>query len=279
MANALMMRYAASRGSRNDMNGRMAKEDGKYQERGIGNDEHGYPLPYREPRPEFGETEARYRGEDGRYRSGRRRSEMNDREKKWEFTVEPKDEYIDRMEVPSRDTYYPYAPPGPYGREMNYSRRMGEDEYDDPSGRVIGFGAARSHHDDGMMHEKHHMAKGHHKMEEPEELDRETAMEWVKKMKNEDPQKPTGGKFDLPVVKTMARNLGIEEDSPEFWELYAMTNAMYSDYSKVLQKYGVTDPMAYAHLAKAWMHDKDAVEGKTMIYYDCIVKPKMEEGV
>ena len=90
MANMLMMRYAAKR---------MEKEDGRYHERGIGNDEHGYPLPYREPRPEFGEMprpESRYRGEDGRYRPGTRRADSGER--KWEVSVEPKDE----MNYPGR---------------------------------------------------------------------------------------------------------------------------------------------------------------------------------
>lgn len=257
MANPLLMRYAANRGSR------MATEDGKYQERGIGNDEHGYPLPYREPRPEFGETEARYRGEDGRYKSGRRMSEMNDREKKWEFTVTPQDTYREPMNrYPS--SYMP-PNPGPYGWDE-------PEGYDDPPGRVIGFGDIRSHYDKGQKGGSA-MQKGHHMMrEEPTELDKETAMAWVREMQNEDPQHPKGGKFDLPVAKAMARNLSMPDDGPEFWELYAMMNAMYSDYSKVLQKYGVTDPMAYAHLAKAWIHDKDAVEGKTMKYYECIVK-------
>lgn len=256
MANMLMMRYAAQR---------MAKEDGKYQERGIGNDEDGYPLPYREPRPEFGETEARYRGEDGRYKSGTRRNQMN--EKKWEFSVKPQDTYQQTTERP-----YIESPGMDYGREP-------EDAYDDPPGRVIGFGSIRNHYAGKHAAEEGHSQKGQHHMKmHHQKLDRETAMEWVRNMKNEDPQKPTGGKWDIDVVRAVARSLGVPDEGEEFWELYVMTNALYSDYSKVLGRFGITDPMAYGEMAKAWMHDKDAIDDKTMVYYECIVKPKMEEG-
>jgi hypothetical protein len=47
---------------------------------------------------------------------------------------------------------------------------------------------------------------------------------------------------------------------------------MASDYGKVAKKYGVDKADFYADLAKAWLDDKDAVPGKAMIYYDCIVQ-------
>lgn len=261
MANALMMRYAASRGNRNGYNNRMAKEDGKYQERGIGNDEHGYPLPYREPRPEFGETESRYRGEDGRYKSGRR-NEMNEREKKWEFKVTPQDEYRESMED---DSDYMPPEPGPYGRRMEGDRQM-----------TIGFGESRRMHEGDMEHEHHHEMGRSRSHEDPLPLDEHTAKEWVREMKNRDEKFPHGERWPAELLKPYAQRYGIPTSGPEFWEFYAITHAMYSDFYPVGKKYGAKDgsPEFYACMAKYWLDDEDAVEDKAAVYYDCVVKHK-----
>lgn len=219
-----------------------------------------------------GEAEMRYRGEDGRYKSGTRRT--NAYKRSWEVSVEPQNYQVTEPGKEHIEPYAPYEKPDMEPMDV-YGRRM-EDDYDDPSGRVIGFGAPRSHY--GATEGRHQpMHRGMHRME-PTKLGRETAMEWVECMENEDPQMPHGGKWDDNFLKTMAQKIGVPTEGEDFWEFYAMTNAMYSDYSKVLKKYGVTNPACYAELAKAWMHDKDAVDGKTMIYYEEIVKPKMEEG-
>ena len=254
---------------------RMAKEDGKYQERGIGQDEQGYMLPYREPRPEFGETEMRYRGDDGRWKSGSRRSEyskgaqsrygdgsrQSNYERRWEVSVEPKNYQTENSRM-----------------DYQFDPYMGDDDdYDDPSGRVIGFGAPRSHYGKNKSMNHQHMQRGKHGMKHGEELDEYTAREWVGAMKSEDPDHPHGGKWDEKFLMPMAAKLGIPSEGEKFWEFYAMTNAFYSDFCKVLEKYGVKNPMCYGELAVAWMHDKDAVDDKTKVYYECIVKPKMDE--
>ena len=257
----LMMRHASSRGGNNgNQTSRMSAYDGKYQERGIGMDEHGMPLPYREKRPEFGETEARYRGEDGRYKSGRRMSNMNDREKKWEFTVTPQDEYRERME-----SYPSYMPPepGPYGRRMEDERQM-----------TIGFGENRRMHE-GEMEGEHHHEMGHSRShEDPLPMDEHTAKKWVKEMKNRDEKFPRGERWPAELLKPYAQRYGIPTSGPEFWEFYAITHAMYSDFYPVGKKYGAKDgsPEFYVCLAKYWLDDEDAVEDKAATYYDCVVK-------
>ena len=55
-------------------------------------------------------------------------------------------------------------------------------------------------------------------------------------------------------------------------EFYAVLNAMYSDYSMVLKKYGMSSPEFYADMAKAWLCDKDAKAGKAKLYFEYIVK-------
>lgn len=264
---------------------RMETEDGKYQERGIGNDEHGYPLPYHEPRPEFGETEARYRGEDGRYKSGTRRNEYDagpeSREggwkRQWEVSVEPKNDRHTSPYMPRNTEMYRderNMPRSAYEGRMGDYGRMEDDDYEDPTGRVIGFNSFRSH-----MEEKKHSRmpeRGMHSMHQME-FGREQAMDWVDGMKNEDPQHPKGGMWNVDFLKPMAQKLGIPASGPEFWKFYATTNAKYSDYSEILKKYGVNNPMCYAELAVAFMHDKDAIDDKTEVYYECIVLPKREE--
>lgn len=65
------------------------------------------------------------------------------------------------------------------------------------------------------------------------EFDRETAENWVHNMQNEDKAHPVGGKWTAEMIKPLAEKHGMPTDGERFWELYAMTNAMYSDYGEV----------------------------------------------
>ncbi|MDD6142526.1 MAG: hypothetical protein PUD16_03380 [bacterium] len=67
------------------------------------------------------------------------------------------------------------------------------------------------------------------------------------------------------------RYMAMEEDSPERIH-YDGTDTGYMDDGMILKKFGLTDPMVFACLAKAWLEDADAVEDKTAKYYKCIVK-------
>lgn len=236
MSNMLMMRYAATRG--ND--------------------------------PEYNEPENRYRGKDGRWRAGTR-SEYEERPHMGEY-----DSRTPRMgdydggwhEPPRNDE-------DEKGRKYKIEVLPNSNTYEWPqnndyrTSRQIGFGA-RNNMDDAHHSEPHMM--GHSGMDEGREFDRETAEHWVRSMRNEDKSHPTGGKWTPDMLKPMAQKYGIPTDGKRFWELYAMTNAMYSDYSEVAKKFGVVSPEFYVCLAKAWMEDEDAEPDKTELYYEYIVK-------
>lgn len=100
-----------------------------------------------------------------------------------------------------------------------------------------------------------------------QELDRKTAKRWVESMQSEDGRK--GSRWSEMQAESIMHQMGIRENPIEF---YAILNAMYSDYSKVAKEFGVDRPDFYAKLAEAWINDKDAVEGKATIYYECIVE-------
>lgn len=95
----------------------------------------------------------------------------------------------------------------------------------------------------------------------------EIAKEWVKKMHNEDGT--MGEHWNMDQIRKLMTQRGVEYNQAE---VYAIMNAIYSDYCKVLKKYGFNSPEGYMDLALAWLNDSDAVPNKTMMYYECIVK-------
>lgn len=72
-------------------------------------------------------------------------------------------------------------------------------------------------------------------------------------------------------LRTMAQNLakqrGITCDPNDFW---AVMNMMYSDYCQVAKRQSVDTPGFYADMAKAFLEDADAADGKAYLYWDCI---------
>lgn len=98
-------------------------------------------------------------------------------------------------------------------------------------------------------------------------FDVETAKEWTRNMRNEDGTK--GAHWEMEQVEKLMSQRGIQYDAPT---IYAVMNSLYSDYCKVLKKYGVTSPEAYLDLALAWVNDTDAVKDKTLKYFDYIVR-------
>lgn len=100
-----------------------------------------------------------------------------------------------------------------------------------------------------------------------ESLDMETAKEWTSGMKNEDGT--TGPHWTFDQAKQLMAQKGIKQDPIEFW---AILNAVYSDYCKVAKKHNVNTMDFYVDIAKAWLDDEDAQEGKARTYFECIVK-------
>ena len=95
----------------------------------------------------------------------------------------------------------------------------------------------------------------------------EMAMEWTAGMKNEDGTK--GPHWTMEQVKQAMKQKGVMCDP---LEMYAIMNALYSDYCAVMKKHGVNTVDIYIDLACAWLNDKDAVKNKAAAYYEHIVK-------
>lgn len=99
------------------------------------------------------------------------------------------------------------------------------------------------------------------------EFDRNAADEWVESMVNMDGSK--GPHWNRDQIQQFMRQTGFQGNPEEF---YAVMNAMYSDYCAVAKKFGFDRPEVYAHLAKAFLDDEDAVDDKAAFYFYHIVK-------
>lgn len=102
---------------------------------------------------------------------------------------------------------------------------------------------------------------------EHQKLTAEKAKEWVRKMHSK--SAGSGEHWNMEQVKRIMAEQGVEHDPVE---VYAIMNAIYSDYCKVLMKYGLNSPQVVLDFAEAWLEDDDAVENKAAAYYECVVK-------
>lgn len=100
-----------------------------------------------------------------------------------------------------------------------------------------------------------------------QEMDEMTAMKMVKKMQNEDGTR--GGHFKYDQTEEMRKQLCPDCDQNEF---FLAMNMMYSDYCNVAKQMGIDKPEYYAHMAKAFICDKDAKDHKLQRYFDEIVR-------
>lgn len=130
-----------------------------------------------------------------------------------------------------------------------------------------GMDAGRRSRDEGEWM-RGELQRGHAKSHGGMKLNREIAMEWVRKMQNADGS--TGAHWRMDQVKQLMRERGLKKDEAE---LYAILNALYSDYCVVFRDHGMGENIdLYIDLACAWLDDEDAVEDKASAYYECIVK-------
>lgn len=177
-----------------------------------------------------------------------------------------------------------YETRGGYDGDMPMDRRMGfeqpMDAYDTEmrrrrrkDGTFMHYGGERESHGmepirfGGMVAMNGGGRGGHH-----HKMTREMAEEWVESMEGSDPAKPSGGKWTMEQVKPIAQKYGVPTEGEKFYEFWAIMNAMYSDYYPVAKKYNVLTPDYFADLAMAFINDKDAVENKAAMYYECIVE-------
>lgn len=169
------------------------------------------------------------------------------------------------------------------GREGEM-RREARSEWEEPRMNVIGFDRVQEmtnhyparidyHGGDEMtrrtgekMHGGAMGAMGAMGMES-QEMDRETGEAWVASMKNEDGS--YGGKWRIEQVKALMSQKAMDRNPYEMW---AVMNALYCDYGKILRKHGITTPDVFLELAVAFIDDKDAVKNKPMAYYKHIAK-------
>lgn len=155
----------------------------------------------------------------------------------------------DDLHTGEGDVYTPDHRPKSYGyRPSNHYGKEEEDEERKPN--VIGFGTWNTK-----------------RYGESSAMNAQKAREWVKSMRHANGGK--GEHWPLETVKKLAEEKGVKCDPAE---LYAIMNALYSDYCEVFKKHGNASPELYLDLAVAWLEDEDAVNNKAAMYYDCIVK-------
>lgn len=94
-----------------------------------------------------------------------------------------------------------------------------------------------------------------------EELTREDAETWQRRMQNADGT--TGAHLEPEQTRVYMESRGVD---CEVWKWAAVMNMMYSDYCKSARKNSVDRPEFYADLAAAFLEDKDAPEDKAGRY-------------
>ena len=94
-----------------------------------------------------------------------------------------------------------------------------------------------------------------------EKVDEQHARKWVKKMHNADGG--SGGHFNEEKAEELRHQFYPEGDK---WEWFVAINMMHSDYAHVAKKMNADKDEFYACMAKAFLDDPDAGEGKLMKY-------------
>ena len=232
MGNTLMMRYAAQRGDRNEMYDETYPPEMRRRR-----DSRGRYMTRMEPNPQ----PLRYDGSDTGY---------------------PEDDPIQ----PGERGFKREGEFGNIPRKMPMRNSL----YD---GGEMGFGVPRNHYGKHAEHKSAHEGAAYWDEDEVEPLDRVTAERWVREMVSPDNQQhPRGGRWTMEETNKYADRVDLPPDEQKRVEFYAIMNARYMDDGMVLKKFGVTDPMVFACLAKAWLEDADAVDDKAAKYYKYIVK-------
>lgn len=93
-------------------------------------------------------------------------------------------------------------------------------------------------------------------------MDLETAQKWTRHMRNADGS--MGEHWTFEQTNQVLKQRGFDCQSPEF---YATMNMLWSDYSKVAEKFGVNNMDFWAALSHAFLMDEDAEPGKLELYH------------
>ena len=129
---------------------------------------------------------------------------------------------------------------------------------------ICGLDAMSAHTEEHHKADKHEAAHVEHAAH-PAHLTLEDAKHWTSKMQNADGT--TGCHWTLEQTQDVAKQRNINCDPNDFW---AVMNMMYSDYCQVAKRQSVDTPGFYADMAKAFLEDADAADGKAYLYWDCI---------
>lgn len=148
------------------------------------------------------------------------------------------------------------------------ARRAGWENMDGRARRVDNY----RHH--GMVGELEELEEDDENggEEEKYKMTKEKAVAWIESLENEDPAHPHGARWTMEEVKPLAVKHGIKENTPEFVEFWATMNMLYSDYYNVFKEYNLISAEAFAKMAKAFLHDRDAMDHKLGRYYCAVVK-------
>ena len=153
---------------------------------------------------------------------------------------------------------------GSIGGEMEQRNPVGFGAHFDSPGKSD---ASYQRMEEGKANFSGQMEKGGARSQQTPKFSRDMAEEWTKKLQTAHGSK--GPHWTLDQAKQAMRQYDLICDPYEFW---AVLNAIYSDDCKVAQKHGVNTLEYYVDRAEAWLHDKDANEGKAALYYTTIVK-------
>lgn len=173
-----------------------------------------------------------------------------------------------------------YPPMGMYGGPEAYGRYEGRDggmemrRRRDRRGRYMMEGGAEMDEDDEDEKPRHKGGKmiagaiwteDGKKRHGDWKVDERKAMMWTERMQN--PNGSTGPHFKLDIADQLrqAHCPGCDK-----WEFFVALNMMYADYAEVAKKFAADKPEFYVCMAKAFLEDPDAGEGKLAKYMEYI---------
>ena len=256
--------YRAQRNFQNGGNDRQGNDMDEHRPRDTGMErggDSGSRMTYEDDGPE-----SRYRGRDGRWKAGRRRSEYDGGAYDMDQTARRVgDDEENGGEMRDNVIPWPGSPHMP------------------PQNRSIGFGAnpqryeTRSHYDGGRQEAEVGGTMWMQPVEDRqhERMDKQSMEKWVKHMRDDKdaPIEP----WSTEEIKPLATRFGYPTSGEKFDNFYTAIHMMKSDFCAVADEFDVDVPAFFAALADAWLKDPDAAlhnREKLEAYYKYIVKGK-----
>lgn len=205
----------------------------------------------------------------GRYESADNYGRRSNYEAEGAYEPRSRDDY-ERTNSP-RGYDRPEGSMSPWRRE-EAARRLGEDRYRErmeseehkekpQSNSPENHYGGKEDEDDLSGSFRHSKAQGHVPEEVKEKLTEERVKKWVNGMQGSDGK--TGGHYQMDQAELLRANYCPTCNKLEF---FGAINMIHSDYVEVAKRMNVDRPEFYAQMAKAFLMDKDAGEGKLEKY-------------